>query len=126
VVDASIFRHTEDQDLTIETKLENGKAVLYLHGKVTIGVGDVKLRRAVHELVDQRVRHIVIDLENVSTIDSSGIGELVAAYTTVTNRGRNLELRNLPPKLRDILEITKLFSNLDSPDFPDFPDRFAY
>ena len=99
--------------MRIESKLENDRSVLYLHGKVTIGVGDVKLRNAIHELVDQGARDIVIDLENVTTIDSAGIGELVAACTTVEGQGGVLQLRNLP-------------SGVDFPDFPSFPDGFAY
>ena len=46
----------------------------------------------------------------MTTIDSSGIGELVSAYTTVTNRGGKLKLENLPPKVTDILQITQLIS----------------
>ncbi|MGB3562836.1 MAG: STAS domain-containing protein, partial [Thermoanaerobaculia bacterium] len=53
------------------------------------------------------------NLGNVTTIDSSGIGELVSAYTTVTNRGGKLKLANLPPKVQDILQITQLVTVFD-------------
>ena len=63
--------------------------------------------------VDAGAQNILINLGEVTTIDSSGIGELVAAYTTVTNRGGNLKLLNLPPKVQDILQITQLFTVFD-------------
>ena len=54
--------------------------------------------------------NILVNLGNVTTIDSSGIGELVSAYTTVTNRGGKLKLLRLPPKVEDILQITQLMT----------------
>jgi anti-sigma B factor antagonist len=87
-----------------------GITILDLHGKITIGVGDVALRNAVQEALTAGARNILINLESVSTIDSSGIGELVAAYTTVTNRGGKLKLFGIPPKVNDILQITQLFT----------------
>jgi len=97
------------------TTVEKGQqTVVSIEGKVTIGIGDVKLREAISDLLDQGVRNIVIDLEDVTTIDSSGIGELVVAYTEVRNRGGTLELRGLSGQIPDF------------PDFPDFPNGFAY
>ena len=82
--------------------------VLEPKGKITIGSGDIALRDSVIEALDSGSRKILINLKDVSTIDSSGIGELVAAYTTVTNRGGKLKLVGLPPKVSDILQITQL------------------
>jgi len=62
---------------------------------------------------------ILINLQAVTTIDSSGIGELVSAYTTVTNRGGSLKLLNLPPKVQDILQITQLVTVFDIYDDED-------
>ena len=53
---------------------------------------------------------LLINLGEVTTIDSSGVGELVSAYTTVTNRGGKLKLVNMPPKVSDILQITQLIT----------------
>ena len=53
---------------------------------------------------------ILLNAKGVTTIDSSGIGELVAGYTTVTNRGGKLKLCNLPPKVQDILQVTQLIT----------------
>lgn len=104
-----------------------GVTILEPKGKITIGVGDVALREAVHEAVEAGAVKILINLEDVTTIDSSGIGELVAAYTTVTNRGGNLRLMKLPPKVQDILQITQLVTVFDVFDSEDeaiasFPD----
>lgn len=90
-----------------------GVTVLDPKGKITIGVGDVALRDAVHEAMDAGSKNILINLGNVTTIDSSGIGELVSAFTTVTNRGGKLKLANLPPKVQDILQITQLVTVFD-------------
>ncbi len=96
--------------MKIEARHEQGVTILEPKGKITIGVGDVALRRAVTEALEAAARDILVDLGGVSTIDSSGIGELVSAYTTVTNRGGKLKLVNLPPKVTDILQITQLIS----------------
>lgn len=94
--------------MKIEVQNEEGVTILVPKGKITIGEGDVALREAVHEALEAGVRDILIDLEGVTTMDSSGVGELVSAYTTVTNRGGKLKLLNLPPKISDILQITQL------------------
>jgi anti-sigma B factor antagonist len=84
-----------------------------VEGKITIGRGDVALREAVHQVLAEGARKILIDLGDVTTIDSSGVGELVSAYTTVTHRGGKLKLLNLPPKVNDILQITQLITVFD-------------
>ena len=96
--------------MKIEARHDRGVTVLEPKGKITIGVGDVALREAVSEALEAGARNILVDLGEVTTIDSSGIGELVSAYTTVTNRGGKLKLVNLPPKVTDILQITQLIS----------------
>lgn len=96
--------------MKIEARHEQGVTILEPKGKITIGVGDVALREAVTEALEAGARNILVDLGGVSTIDSSGIGELVSAFTTVTNRGGKLKLVNLPPKVTDILQITQLIS----------------
>ena len=96
-----------------------GVTILDLKGKITIGVGDVALREAIHETLDTGSNDILINLGGVSTIDSSGVGELVSSYTTVTNRGGKLKLVNLPPKVADILQITQLITVFDVYDSED-------
>lgn len=90
-----------------------GVTILAPSGKITIGKGDIALREAVGEALDAGAANILIDLKDVSTIDSSGIGELVSGYTTVTNRGKKLALFNLPSKVSDLLQITQLVTVFD-------------
>ncbi|MDH3744155.1 MAG: STAS domain-containing protein [Acidobacteriota bacterium] len=94
--------------MKIDARHEKGVTILEPRGKITIGVGDVALRNAVAEALTAGASDILVNLEHVTTIDSSGIGELVSAYTTVTNRGGKLKLEKIPPKVSDILQITQL------------------
>lgn len=94
--------------MKIGIRQKQGVTILEPKGKITIGSGDIALRDSVMETLESGSRNILINLRDVSTIDSSGIGELVAAYTTVTNRGGKLKLVGLPPKVSDILQITQL------------------
>jgi anti-sigma B factor antagonist len=87
--------------------------VIALSGKITIGSGDVKLRELITAALDADKRKIVLDLREVSAIDSSGIGEMVACYTTVTKRGGQLKLLHLSPKINDILQVTQLITVFD-------------
>lgn len=96
--------------MKIETRHEQGVTVLAPKGKITIGVGDVAIRKAVIEALENGDKNLLLNLEGVSTIDSSGIGELVSAFTTVANRGGKLKLCSLPPKVTDILQITQLIT----------------
>ena len=94
--------------MKIAVRQQEGVTIIEPKGKITIGVGDVALRDAVHEALEAGGRNILLNLADVTTIDSSGIGELVSGYTTVTNRGGKLKLLGLPPKVQDILQITQL------------------
>ena len=99
---------------------QNGDVtILDLKGKITIGSGDVALRNAVQEVMDGGATKILINMAGVTTIDSSGIGELVSAYTTATDRGAKLKLINLPAKVADILTITQLITVFDVYDTED-------
>lgn len=105
--------------MKISARHREGITILDPKGKITIGVGDVALREAVQEALDAGAKRILINLSNVSTVDSSGIGEMVSAYTTVTNRGGQLKLVGLPPKVQDILQITQLITVFDVFDTED-------
>lgn len=99
--------------MRVNVRQREGVTILDLKGKITIGVGDVALRDAIHEAMSAGATKILVNLQDVSTIDSSGVGELVSSYTTVTNRGGKLKLLNLPPKVADILQITQLITVFD-------------
>jgi anti-sigma B factor antagonist len=99
--------------MKINVRQREGVTILDLKGKITIGVGDVALRDAIHEALAAGAQKLLINLGDVTTIDSSGVGELVSSYTTVTNRGGRLKLADLPPKVADILQITQLITVFD-------------
>jgi anti-sigma B factor antagonist len=87
--------------------------IIELSGKITIGSGDVKIRELIDESLAAGKKNILLDLAGVSTIDSSGIGEMVACYTTVTKKGGHLKLLRLSPKINDILQVTQLITVFD-------------
>jgi anti-anti-sigma factor len=99
--------------MNVNVRQRGDVTILDLKGKITIGAGDIQLRNAVQEAMNSGTNKILIDMKDVSTIDSSGIGELVSAYTTATNRGTKLKLANLPSKVSDILTITQLITVFD-------------
>ncbi len=96
--------------MKISVSQKEGVTVLAPKGKITIGVGDVALREAVCQALEAGAQKILFDLAGVTTMDSSGIGELVSAYTTVTNREGQLKLASLPKKVTDILQVTQLIT----------------
>jgi anti-sigma B factor antagonist len=88
-------------------------AVVDFSGKITLGEGSAVLRRTVRELIDRGDRKILLNLADVDYIDSSGIGELVSAYTAVRNVSGELKLLQLTRRVHDILQITRLFTVFD-------------
>ena len=87
--------------------------IIELSGKITIGTGDVKLRELINAAVEEGKSKILLDLAGVTAIDSSGIGGMVACYTTVTKRKGQLRLLRLSPKINDILQVTQLITVFD-------------
>jgi anti-sigma B factor antagonist len=87
--------------------------VVDFSGRITLGEGSALLRKTVRTLLDEQRTLLLINLGDVDYIDSSGIGELVSAFTAVKNRGGELKLLNLTKKVRDLLQITKLYTVFD-------------
>ena len=88
----------------------DGVEIISLQGKITIGAGDSQLREVISNAINAGKSKILLDMFGVTTIDSSGIGELVGSYTTVTNRGGKLKLLHLPAKLNELLHVTQLIT----------------
>lgn len=84
--------------------------IIQIKGKVTIGEGDIQLRKVVNDVLAGGCLKIILDLAGLKYIDSSGIGELVSCYTTITNRGGHLRLTNLHSKIYSLLQLTALVS----------------
>ena len=99
--------------LAIASREVDGVTVLDLSGRITLGEGSVQLRDAIRDLIAKGQRRILLDLGEVNYIDSSGLGELVSAYTTVKNQGAALKLLKLTKKVHDLLQLTKLYTVFD-------------
>ena len=79
-------------------------------GRITLGEGSSTFRDMIRDMAAAGNKKILLNLGEVSYIDSSGIGELVSGFTTVTNHGGNLKLLNLTKRVKDLLQITKLYT----------------
>jgi anti-sigma B factor antagonist len=87
--------------------------ILDLEGKITIGAGDVELRKQIEDAVAGGKLHLLLNLGGVSHIDSSGIGEMVGCFTTLARKGGKMKLLNLTQKINDILQVTQLITVFD-------------
>lgn len=92
------------------TRNVDGVQVIELQGKITIGAGDTQLRELILKSLDEGQKNLLLDMGEVTALDSSGIGELVGAYTTATNRGGKLKLLHLPTKISNLLQVTQLIT----------------
>jgi len=97
----------------LTTRQVGDVTVVDVAGRITLGEGSATLRDAMRDMVSKNQKKILLNLGEVSYIDSSGIGELVAGFTTVTNSGGNLKLLNLNKRVKDLLQITKLYTVFD-------------
>ena len=88
----------------------DGVSILHLQGALTLGDGTRKLRQLVLDTLDAGKKKIVLNMAAVHYIDSSGLGELIAALTTVKHRGGQMKLMKLTPRVRDLVQLTKVYS----------------
>ena len=102
--------------LEIHTRKTDGVTILDLSGRLTIGEPVLQLRDIVRGAIDDGDLRFVLNLGDVSYIDSSGLGELVSTYTTVKNRNGDVKLLNLTKKAKDLLQMTKLLTVFDTYD----------
>lgn len=105
--------------MPINERKRNDVTILDLKGKITIGAAEEALRDAVQRVLATGAQKLVMNMKDVTTIDSSGVGELVSSFTHATNRGAKLKLANLPDKITDILTITQLITVFDVYDSED-------
>jgi len=99
--------------LTIASREVDGVVVLDLSGRITLGEGSVQLREAVRGLIGKGKKKILLNMGDVNYIDSSGLGELVSAYTTAKNQQADVKLLKLTRKVHDLLQLTKLYTVFD-------------
>ncbi len=95
--------------MKISTRQVDGITVIDATGRITLGDGDALLRDTIGLLANTH-RKLLLNLAEVSYIDSSGLGVLVGAYTTVRKQGGDLQLLNLTKRVRNLLQITKLYT----------------
>ncbi|MGH9612708.1 MAG: STAS domain-containing protein [Bryobacteraceae bacterium] len=94
----------------LTTRQVGDVTVIDATGRITLGEGASTFRDTIRDLAAQGNKKILLNLSEVSYIDSSGIGELVSGFTTVTNHGGNLKLLGLNKRVKDLLQITKLYT----------------
>jgi len=85
-------------------------AIVDLAGRVTLGEGSGLVRSTIKDLVAKGQKNILVNLKEVSYIDSAGLGELVGSYASVTNLGGSIKLLHPQAKVHDLLQVTKLFT----------------
>jgi anti-sigma B factor antagonist len=102
--------------MKIDVRTIGDVRVLDWSGKITLGEGTMAVRNTMRDIVNSGGKKIVLNLAHVNYIDSSGIGELVHTYTTVTGSGGQLRLLNLTKKLHDPLQIAKLLTVFETYD----------
>ncbi|MBN2242966.1 MAG: STAS domain-containing protein [Acidobacteria bacterium] len=102
--------------MKIEVRTVGDVKIVDCSGKITLGAGTMSVRNTVRELLDGGAKKILLNLGEISYIDSSGIGELVGSYASAARNGAHLKLLNLTNKIKQLLTITKLMTVFDTYD----------
>src|ERR1700730_9707408 len=102
--------------MTASTRFVGGVTIVDLSGRIALGEESTGLRDLTRNLVKEGIKKILLNLRNVDYIDSSGLGELVSAFTSMRSQGGDLKLLNLTKRVRTLLQITKLLTVFDITD----------
>ena len=102
--------------MTASTRHVGGVTIVDLYGRIVLGEGSAGVRDLLRNLLKEGNKKILLNLRNVDYIDSSGLGELVSAFTSMRSQGGELKLLNLTRKVRVLLQITKLLTVFDITD----------
>lgn len=100
----------------LTTHVVRDVTVIDASGKLTLGEGTGALRTMIRELVQGGARQVVVNMADLSYIDSSGLGELIAAHTTITTAGGEIKLLNLAKRVHDLMKLTKLYTVFETFD----------
>ena len=103
-------------NLQTSTRQVDGVAIVDVSGRITLGEANTVVRDVINDLLSKGNKKILLSLGNVNYIDSAGIGVLVTSFTTVRNQGGTLKLLNPIKRIRDLLQITKLYNLFDVQD----------
>jgi len=98
------------------TRQQQEITIVDLSGQIKLGEGSSVLREIVKDLLGKGQKKILLNLADINYIDSSGVGELVSAFTSVRNQGGELKLLHLTKKVHDVLQTTKLYTVFDVKD----------
>ena len=102
--------------MDIKERVVEGVSVLDLAGKIVLGEGDMQIKERIKDLLADGQRKMLLNLGNVSYIDSAGLGAMISCYTTAKREGGQLKLVNLTKRVQDLLTITKLITVFDAYD----------
>ncbi len=100
--------------MDIKERVVEGVSVLDISGKIVLGEGDIQIKDRIKDLLADGQRNILLNLGDVSYMDSAGLGALISGYTTVKREGGHLKLVNLTKRIKDLLAITKLITVFDT------------
>ncbi|MBM3813209.1 MAG: STAS domain-containing protein [Acidimicrobiia bacterium] len=100
----------------LTTRQVGDVTVIDADGRITLGEGSTAFREKIKELLGANNKKILVNMANITYIDSSGIGELVSSFTTTTNAGGALKLLSLGKRVQDLLQITKLYTVFETFD----------
>jgi anti-sigma B factor antagonist len=103
-------------NLNITERRSDSVVILDLQGKIKLGEGNLELHQVLRNLVEKGEKKILLNLAEVSNVDSSGLGELIAGYATLQKNGGDLKLLNLTERVNELMVITKLLTVFDSFD----------
>src|SRR5262245_49731993 len=109
--------------MDIKERVVGGVSILDLAGKVVLGEGDLQVKERIKDLLSDGQRRILLNLAEVTYIDSAGLGSLISSYTTVKREGGSLKLVNLTKRIQDLLAITKLITVFET--FENEPEALA-
>ncbi len=104
--------------MTMNTKIReiDGVTILDVSGRITLDAGSTVMRDTIRDLVSKGQKKILLNLIDVTYIDSSGVGALVGSFTTARKQNGELKLLKLPKKVHDLLHLTNLYTVFDIKD----------
>jgi len=112
--------------MDIKERVVGGVSILDLSGKIVLGEGDLQVKDRIKDLLSDGQRRILLNLADVTYIDSAGLGALISSYTTARREGGSLKLVNLTKRIQDLLAITKLITVFETFDSePEALDSFG-
>ena len=112
--DSSREKEEEQVSLITNVREVGSVTIVDLSGRITLGEGSGVLRDTVRELLSKGQKNVLLNLGDVSYIDSSGLGELVSSYTSAAHQGAKVKLIHVQKKVHDLLQITKLYTVFES------------